>query len=140
VSTLIPRSCTFSEDKSNDVVSNKAVEGRGLLSRRPSVWTASLVLRCASHRIVLALVGVWTLPFATLRFYSWMSVVVHAFNPSTWEAKADRSLSSKLTWSIEQGPGQPGLHRETLSQKTQINNNINNKIVIVIICTWSWCW
>lgn len=74
VSRLIPWSCTFSEDKSNDVVSNKAVEGRGLLSRRPSVWTASLVLRCASHRIVLALVGIWTLPFATLRLCGWVRI------------------------------------------------------------------
>ena len=27
------------------------------------------------------------------------AVVVHAFNPSTQEAKADRSLSSRLAWS-----------------------------------------
>lgn len=27
--------------------------------------------------------------------------VVHAFNPNTWEAAADRSLNLKLVWSIE---------------------------------------
>jgi hypothetical protein len=42
---------------------------------------------------------------------------VHAFNPSTWEAEAGRFLSSRPAWSTEWVPGQPGLHRETLSQK-----------------------
>jgi hypothetical protein len=37
--------------------------------------------------------------------------------PSTWEAEAGRFLSSKPAWSTEWVPGQPGLHRETLSQK-----------------------
>jgi hypothetical protein len=36
------------------------------------------------------------------------------FNPSTWEAEADRSLGLRPTWSSEQVPGQPGLHREIL--------------------------
>jgi hypothetical protein len=44
-------------------------------------------------------------------------VVAHAFNPSTWEAEADGFLSSRPAWSTEWVPGQPGLHRETLSQK-----------------------
>ena len=30
-------------------------------------------------------------------------------------AEAGRSLSSRVAWSTEQVPGQPGLHRETLS-------------------------
>jgi hypothetical protein len=46
-------------------------------------------------------------------------VVVHAFNPSTQEAEAGGFLSSRPAWSTEQVPGQPGLHRETLSQKQQ---------------------
>jgi hypothetical protein len=46
-------------------------------------------------------------------------VVVHAFNPSTWEAEAGEFLSSRPAWSTEQVPGQPGLHRETLSRKTK---------------------
>jgi hypothetical protein len=29
------------------------------------------------------------------------AVVVHAFNPSIWEAKADGFLSSRLVWSTE---------------------------------------
>jgi hypothetical protein len=43
-------------------------------------------------------------------------VVVHAFNPSTWEAEAGEFLSSRPAWSTEWVPGQPGLHRETLSR------------------------
>jgi hypothetical protein len=44
-------------------------------------------------------------------------VVAHAFNPSTWEAEAGRFLSLRPAWSTKWVPGQPGLHRETLSQE-----------------------
>jgi hypothetical protein len=44
-------------------------------------------------------------------------MLAHAFNPSTWEAEAGGFLSSRPAWSKEWVPGQPGLHRETLSQK-----------------------
>ena len=40
---------------------------------------------------------------------------VRAFSPSTWEAETGRSLNSRSAWSTKQVPGQPGLHRETLS-------------------------
>jgi hypothetical protein len=43
--------------------------------------------------------------------------VAHTFNPSTWEAEAGEFLSSRPVWSTEWVPGQPGLHRETLSRK-----------------------
>jgi hypothetical protein len=46
-------------------------------------------------------------------------MVDHAFNPSTWEAEAGRFLSSKPAWSTDWVPGQPRLHRETLSRKTK---------------------
>jgi hypothetical protein len=49
-------------------------------------------------------------------------VVAHAFNPSTWDAEAGRFLSSRPAWSTEWVPGQPGLHRETLSRKTKTKN------------------
>jgi hypothetical protein len=39
------------------------------------------------------------------------SVVVHAFNPSTWE-EADRQISEFEVYRV---PGQPELYRETLS-------------------------
>jgi hypothetical protein len=45
------------------------------------------------------------------------AVVAHIFNPSTWEAEAGRFLSLRPAWSTEHVPSQPGLHRETLSQK-----------------------
>jgi hypothetical protein len=45
-------------------------------------------------------------------------VVVHALNPSTWEAEAEAGgfLSSRAAWSTKWVPGQPGIHRETLSR------------------------
>jgi hypothetical protein len=46
-------------------------------------------------------------------------VVAQAFNPSTWEAEANGFLSSRPAWSAEWVPGQPGLYRESLSQKTK---------------------
>jgi hypothetical protein len=46
-------------------------------------------------------------------------VVVHAFNPSTWEAEAGRSLSSKPAWSTEQVARHLGIHRKTMSQKSK---------------------
>jgi hypothetical protein len=45
------------------------------------------------------------------------SVVALAFNPSIQEAEAGGFLSSRPAWSTESVPGQPGLHRQTLSQK-----------------------
>jgi hypothetical protein len=50
-------------------------------------------------------------------------VVAHAFNPSTWEAEAGRFLSSRPAWSTKRVPGQPGLYRETLSQKIKKTKN-----------------
>jgi hypothetical protein len=53
-------------------------------------------------------------------------MVTHAFNPSTWEAEAGGFLSLKPVWSTEWVIGQPGLHRETLSQKTK-QNKVKNR-------------
>jgi hypothetical protein len=44
-------------------------------------------------------------------------VVAHAFNPSTREAEAGGFL--RPAWSTEWVPGEPGLHRETLSGKNK---------------------
>jgi hypothetical protein len=56
-------------------------------------------------------------------------VVAHAFNPCTQEAEAGGFLSSRPAWSTKWVPGQPGLHRETLSRKTnkQTNKQTNKK-------------
>ena len=43
--------------------------------------------------------------------------MAHAFNPSTCKAEASRSLSSRPTWSTEQGPGQPKLERKNCISK-----------------------
>ena len=56
---------------------------------------------------------------AGLRPRKSQAVVVHAFKPSTWEAEEGGFLSSTPAWSTEWVPGQPGLYRETLSQKNQ---------------------
>jgi hypothetical protein len=55
------------------------------------------------------------------------AVVAHAFNSSTWEAEAGGFLSLRPAWSTELVPGQPGLHRETLSRKTKQNKTKQNK-------------
>ena len=43
--------------------------------------------------------------------------------PSTWEAEAEGFLSSRSAWSTKWVPGQPGLHRETLSRKNKKQTN-----------------
>jgi hypothetical protein len=55
-------------------------------------------------------------------------VVVHAFNPSTWEVEAGGFLSSRPAWSTEWVPGQPGLHIETLSRKNKQTNKQTNRL------------
>jgi hypothetical protein len=64
-----------------------------------------------------------------LRIKKWFlpGVVAHAFNPSTREAEAGGFLSSRPAWSTEWVPGQPGLHRETLSQKKTTKKTPKNK-------------
>jgi hypothetical protein len=59
------------------------------------------------------------------------SVVAHAFNPSTPEAEAGGFLSSRPVWSTEWVPGQPGLHRETLSQKKKRERERERRKVLV---------
>jgi hypothetical protein len=41
-------------------------------------------------------------------------LVAHALNPSTQEVEAGGPLSLRPAWSMEQVPGQPGTHKETL--------------------------
>ena len=73
------------------------------------------------------------------------AVVAYAFNPCTWEAEAGGSLSSRPAWSTEWVPGQPRLHRETLSQKkkkkfgnykSKPNQNpfFQKQVVIFVFC------
>jgi hypothetical protein len=58
-----------------------------------------------------------------LKTLNCQEVVAHEFNHSTCEAEAGGILSSRLAWSTESVPGHPGLHRETLSQKTKPNQS-----------------
>jgi hypothetical protein len=50
-------------------------------------------------------------------------MVVHTFNPNTQEAEAGGFLNLRPAWSTKWVPGQPGLYRETLSQKTNKQTN-----------------
>ena len=54
-------------------------------------------------------------------------MVTHALNPRTWEAEVGGFLSLRPTWSTEGDPGQPEIHRETLSTKTQKTNKQNQQ-------------
>lgn len=51
-----------------------------------------------------------------------------AFNPSTWEGEAGGSLTLSPDCSIEQVPGQPGVHRETLVLPTPTKNKLLGKM------------
>jgi hypothetical protein len=46
-------------------------------------------------------------------------MVVCAFNPSTQDTEAHRSLSLRPAWSTSRVPGHPELHSGDLSQKSQ---------------------
>jgi hypothetical protein len=65
-----------------------------------------------------------------------MGMVVHAFKPSTWEAEAGGFLGLRPAWSTEWVSWQPGLRRETLSQKQNNNNNNNKKLYMCKTATF----
>lgn len=50
-------------------------------------------------------------------------MVAQAFNLSTWETEAGRSLGSRPPLSTEPVPGQPHLHRKALLQKIKTKQN-----------------
>jgi hypothetical protein len=52
-----------------------------------------------------------------LNFFNIFKFLVHAFNPRTLEAEASAE-NLRPAWSTDRVPGQPVLHSETLSQKT----------------------
>ena len=72
-------------------------------------------------------VWIWDQPqvlseILSLKTKTCRAVVSHAFNPSAWEAEVGRFLSSRPAWSTKWVAGQPGLYRETLSQKNKNKN------------------
>jgi len=58
--------------------------------------------------------------------YLWQTLGPHTFNLSNWEAEAGRFLSLRPTWSTEQIPQDPELHRKTLSLKTEQKETSNH--------------
>jgi hypothetical protein len=74
----------------------------------------------------------WTSLSLWLKKIEWAGHGGHTFNPSTQEAEAGRSLSSRPAWSTKWVPEQPGLYRETMSRKNKTrkekeNWKLNNK-------------
>jgi hypothetical protein len=61
------------------------------------------------------------------QWHTYCSLLKKTNIPSTREAEAGGFLSSRLTWSTKWVPGQPGLHRETLSRKTKTKPKQNKK-------------
>jgi hypothetical protein len=55
------------------------------------------------------------------------AVVVHAFNPNTWEAETGGFLSLRPALSTKWVPGQPRLYWENVSQKTKPNQTKPNQ-------------
>ena len=47
-------------------------------------------------------------------------MVAYTFSPSTWEAGAGGSLGLRPAWSTDWVPGQPELHRDSLSQSPPV--------------------
>ena len=60
-------------------------------------------------------------------------MVAHTFDPSTREAEAGGFLSSRPAWSTKKVPGQPGLHREALSQETKQQTNKQKKTLSIYV-------
>lgn len=66
-------------------------------------------------------------------------IVVHAFNAMHLGlmAEAGGCLSLRPTWPTQQVPGQPGVHRETLSQEQHNKQETKCATFIVYICVWA---
>jgi hypothetical protein len=79
------------------------------------------------------LCGVRRVGFNILKNIITPGMVAHTFNPSTWEAEAGGFLSSRPAWSTERAPGQTGLHRGTLSQKTKQKPK---KKILLLMCVY----
>ena len=83
------------------------------------VFSSSFVVSNTELRALLA--GKWThmnmcvLQTTTTKPNKPPCLMANAFNSSTREAEAGGFLSSRPAWSTERVPGQPGIHRETLS-------------------------
>jgi hypothetical protein len=87
-------------------------------------WNVSSIT-CGCIVMVAVSIAYLQLPVLQVMSKEKMSraLVVHAFNSNTWEAEGGRFLSLRSAWSTEWVPGQPWLHRETLSQKNKPNQN-----------------
>jgi hypothetical protein len=91
----------------------------GCPSRFPFCLSSSLLMKDRKYYFYFSASYLYLLKAnsPTLKCDLCQVVVAHAFNPSTWEAEVGEFLSSRTAWSTEWVPGQPGLHRETLSRK-----------------------
>jgi hypothetical protein len=86
--------------------------------RLPFLWCHRRKPRpCAFYEGYLPLSSVTLVLVHSFNSISSQAVLAHTFNPGTWETEAGGFLRSRPAWSTEWVPGQPGLHRETLSRK-----------------------
>lgn len=58
-------------------------------------------------------------------------MVTHAFIDSIWKAETRRSLSLRTPGLHNKVPGQPGLHRETLSQNAQTRDYLGTQMKLM---------
>ena len=74
-------------------------------------------------------------------------MVALTFNPSTQEAEAGRSLSSRPAWSAEQVPGQPGIGSEGNHNKEKASKDVieqgdhvsaQQAADLAALATWFW--
>jgi hypothetical protein len=68
------------------------------------------------------------LPFKSkLQAWLWYLKLSHAFNPSTWEAEAGRSVSLRTTLSTETVPGSQGYTEKSCLKNKQTKTNEKEK-------------
>ena len=63
-------------------------------------------------------------------------MVAHAFNPSTWEAEAGGSLSSRSAWSTDRVLGSQGYAEKPVSNK-QTNKTPSHVFCFVFVCFYN---
>lgn len=96
------------------------------------IWTPDIAIRCLSQLLS-------AFKKLILNKLCMPGIVVHAFNAMHLGlmAEAGGCLSLRPTWPTQQVPGQPVVHRETLSQEQHNKQKTKCATFIVYICVWA---